>query len=320
MILLALALPARALDKVTFGTNWFAQAEHGGFYQALADGTYARYGLDVTILSGGPQRNNRLLLATGKIDFFMGGNLIQAFTAAANGVPTIVVAAIFQKEPQALFVHPGSPYKSLEDLKKAPVHYISRLGQATFYRWLVAAHGFREDAVRPYTFNLQPFLADPASVVQGYVTSEPVAIREAAGFEPRAFLLADFGFDSYSTTIETRIDLIEANPDLVRRFVEASIIGWRSYLSGDPGPANRLILQENREMTEPRIAAAIAGMKAYGIIDSGDAERLGIGAMTDARIRSFYDRMVKAGVVPAGLALERVYTTRFVNRGTGRKP
>lgn len=311
------ALAATAADKVAFGTNWTAQPEHGGFHQALADGTYARYGLDVTIVPGGPQTNNRLLLAAGRLDFYMGGNMLQPFEAVSRGIPTIVVAAIFQKDPQILISHPGQGLDRFEDLKTAPI-FVSKLTLASTYRWLVREHGFKEENTRPYAFSAAPFLADKKSVQQGYVTSEPFKIEREAGFRPNVFLLADHGFDSYATLIETRRDVVEQRPDVVRRFVEASIIGWYNYLYGDNAAANADIRRLNPDLSPEAVAHAIEAMKRYGIVDSGDAKSLGIGAMTEARVKSFFDRMVRAGIVDASTDWRRSFTTEFVNKGAGR--
>jgi NitT/TauT family transport system substrate-binding protein len=307
---------AHAADKVTFGTNWLPQPEHGGFYQALADGTYERYGLDVTIVPGGPQVNNRLLLPVGKLDFYMGGNLIQAFAAVEQDIPTLVVAAMFQKEPQVLMAHPGQGFETLADLKSATL-FLSKQTVASSFQWLKAEYGFRDDQVKPYAFSAAPFLADPRSAQQGYATSEPLAIRRQGGFEPKVFLLADYGFDSYATTIETRRDLAAGNPDLVRRFVDASILGWVNYLYGDNAKANALIRKLNPDISEDLIAFSIDRMKQDGIVDSGEAVTRGVGVMTDARMASFYAKMVKAGVLKPGLDIARAYSLAFVDRGIG---
>lgn len=314
--LLAAAAAAQPLEKVVFGTNWVAQAEHGGFYQALADGTYRRHGLDVTILPGGPNVNNRLLLPVGRIDLFMSANTLQSFDAVEHNIPTLAVAAIFQKEPQVLIAHPDQGIDKFEDLKRLTL-FISKEGIATYFQWLKADHGFDVAKVRPYTFNPQPFLADKRSAMQGYVTSEPYAIEKAGGFKPKIFLLADHGFDAYSTLIETRRDLVEKRPELVQRFVDASIIGWYNYLYGDNRPANALIRQHNPEMTDELLAYSVAWMREYGIVDSGDALTLGIGAMTDARMKSFYDKMVRAGVVHRSVDPGKAYTLQFVNKRVG---
>jgi NitT/TauT family transport system substrate-binding protein len=307
---------AQALDKVSFGTNWVAEAEHGGFYQALADGTYKKYGLDVTIVPGGPNANNRILLPVGKIDFYMSANTLQAFDAVEQNVPTIEVASMFQKDPQVLIAHPDQNIKKLIDLKRLTL-FISKEGVATYFQWLKADFGFKEEQVKPYTFNPQPFLADKKSAMQGYVTSEPFAIEKQGNFKPKIFLLANEGFSSYSTLIETRRELVEKKPDLVQRFVDASIIGWYNYIYGDNKAANAIIKRENPEMSDDLLAYSVAKMKEYGIVDSGDSLSLGVGAMTDARIQDFFDKMVRAGVVKAGLDYRKSYTLKFVDKKVG---
>ena len=231
-----------AQEKVVFGTNWRAQAGHGGFYQAVADGTYKRMGLDVEIAQGGPQMNNRPLLAIGKIDFLMAGNLLLSFDNVKNGVPTVVVAAIFQKDPQAIFAHPGQGYDKFSDLAKAPTAFISKDGQFSFWQWMKSEHGFKDEQLKPYVFNVGPFLADKKSIQQGYAISEPISLK-AQGFDPVVHLLADNGFSTYSTTIETRAELVRTKPEMVQKFVNASIIGWYNYLYGDNKAANELISQ-----------------------------------------------------------------------------
>jgi NitT/TauT family transport system substrate-binding protein len=307
---------AEALDEVTFGTNWKAQAEHGGFYQAVADGIYEKYGLDMTIRPGGPQVNHSQLLAAGKIDFNMGGSMFGAFNYVQNDVPMVVVAASFQKDPQILMAHPDQGFETLADLKGHPI-LISQDARPTYWEWLKAEYGFTDDMIRPYTFNPAPFLADPTVIQQGYLTSEPFAVEREGGFTPKVFLLADAGYDTYSTTIETSWQLVEDNPDLVQRFVDASIEGWYSYLYGDPGPANELIKKDNPEMTDEQIAYSIEKMKEYGIVDSQEALAMGIGAMTDERWRHFFSFAAEAGLFPSDLDLSRAYTLQFVNQKVG---
>jgi NitT/TauT family transport system substrate-binding protein len=305
-----------ALDKVSFGTNWVPEAEHGGFFQAVADGTYKNYGLDVTIVPGGPNENNRMLLIAGKIDFFMSANTLQSFDAAANNVPVVVVAAMFQKDPQVFVTHPESKVSRLEDLKPLTL-FVSKEGIPTYFQWLKFEYGFSEAKVKPYTFNAQPFLADKQSAMQGYLTSEPFAIEQSAKFKPGVILLADYGFNTYSTLIETRRDIVDKKPDLVQRFVDASIVGWYHYLYGDNAPGNAMIKKLNPEMTDQLLAYSVAKMKEYGIVDSGDTLRDGIGAMTDARVTSFFDKMVRAGVVRGDIDFRKTYTLRFVNKAVG---
>jgi NitT/TauT family transport system substrate-binding protein len=319
MVAVLAASPAgaqAALDKVSFGTNWVAEAEHGGFFQAVADGTYKSYGLDVTIVPGGPNNNNRILLIAGKLDFFMTANTLQSFDAVANDVPVVAVAAIFQKDPQVFLTHPESKIVKLDDLKPLTL-FVSKEGIGSYFQWLKSEHGFSEEKVKPYTFNAQPFLADRQSAMQGYVTSEPFAIEKGAKFRPGIILLADYGFNAYSTLIETRRDLMDKKPDLVQRFVDASILGWYHYLYGDNAPANAMIKKLNPEMSDELLANSVAKMKEYGIVDSGDALRDGIGAMSDARVASFFDKMLRAGVVRGDIDFRKAYTLRFINKGVG---
>ena len=313
---LSLANPAFALDKVTFGTNWLAEAEHGGYYQSVVDGTYAKYGLDVTILPGGPQANNRLLLTSGKIDFYMGGNMLQSFAAVEQNIPTIVVAGDFQKDPQIFMSHPGVGLDKWTDLTKATA-FVGKEGLSSFYMWMTSAFGFKEENVKPYTFNAAPFIADKNSIQQGYLTAEPYAVEKDGGFKPNIFLLADQGYSTYATTIETRVDLVTKKPDLVQRFVDASALGWYHYLYGDNSKANAAIKRDNPDITDEQIAFSIAKLKEYGIVDSGDTLKLGIGAMTDARMKDFFDRMVKAGVMKADIDYKKSYTLQFVDKGVG---
>jgi NitT/TauT family transport system substrate-binding protein len=311
--------PARAQttpDKVSFGTNWVPEAEQGGFFQAVADGTYKNYGLDVTIVPGGPNDNNRMLLIAGKLDFFLSANTLMSFDAVANNVPVVSVAAIFQKDPEVLLTHPESKVTKLEDLKPLTL-FVSKEGITSYFQWLKSEYGFSEDKVRPYTFNPQPFLANGKSAMQGYVTSEPFAVEKAGGFKPGVLLLADYGYSSYSTLIETRGDLIDKKPDLVQRFVDASVIGWYNYLYGNNAAGNALIKKLNPEMTDELLAYSVAKMKEYGIVDSGDSLRDGIGAMNDARVTSFFEKMVRSGVVRPDIDFRKSYTLRFTNKGVG---
>jgi NitT/TauT family transport system substrate-binding protein len=319
MLAAALAAPpALAQDKVTFATNWKAQAAHGGFYQALADGTYRQYGLEVTIQPGGPQVNNRPLLPAGRIDFLMTGNLLHNFDNVKNGVPTVVVAAMFQKDPQALIAHPGQGYDKFESLKTAPVALIAKDGQFSWWQWLKVTHGFRDEALKPYNYNLGPFLANKRAIQQGYSVAEPIYVENQGKFKPVVHLLADHGFSTYSTVIETRLDTVKNKPDLVQRFVDASILGWVNYLYGNRAAANALMIKGNPEMTLAELEASVALMKQQGIVDSGESLANGIGAMNEARIKDFHAQMVKAGLYkPGEVDLTKVAAFQFVNRKVG---
>ena len=308
---------ASAAEKVTFGTNWLAQAEHGGFYQAVADGTFAECGLEVTIMPGGPQVSGRPMLLAGKIDFYMGGNLLQAFDAVQQNIPLKIVAASFQKDPQVLMSHPGQGLDKFEDLKNAEQYILGDEGAQSFFQWMITEYGFDPAKRVPYTFNPAPFIANPKSIQQGYATSEPYAVEKEGGFKPNVFLLADHGFDTYASTIEVMQETIDKRPEVVKCFVEGSAKGWYNYLYGDNKPANEMIKKDNPDIRDEQIAFSIKQMKDFGIVDSSDTEKSGIGAMTGERVQSFYDKMVKAGVVPAGLDIKKAYTLDFVNKGVG---
>jgi NitT/TauT family transport system substrate-binding protein len=311
-----LAGSAAAQERVTFGTNWLPQAEHGGFYQAMADGTYAACGLEVEIVPGGPQVNNRALMMAGRIDFHMGGNLLELFSAAQEGIPIVGVAAAFQKEPQVLLTHPGVA-DTWEAMRELPVLFIGDAGFASYYQWMIAAHGFTPEQRQVYTFNPAPFIANPNSGMQGYLSSEPFAVEQEAGFAPNVFLIADYGWNTYSTIIETMADTIANRREVVECFVEGSIKGWYTFLYGDNSAGVEAIMAANPEMGMDKIDFAIAKMLSEGIVDSGDTLELGIGAMTEERVASFFELMVEAGVVDADIDWTASVDFSFVNQGLG---
>lgn len=312
----ALAGPAFALDEITFGTNWVAEAEHGGFYQAVVDGTYEKYGLKVTII---PKADQAMLLG-GKVQFYMQGNLLQTFSSAEQGVPVVEVASIFQKEPQIIMAHPESGLKTFGDLAKLKSLFIGDDLFVSGFQWMKATFpGITDEQRKPYNYSVAPFLADMDSGQQGYVTSEPYAVKKQGGFEPTVFLMADAGYSTTSTMIEGMQDYVTKNPDITKRFVEASIIGWYNYLYGDNKATNELIKQDNADMDDDQIAFSIKQMKDYGIVVSGSAVDGGIGCFTDAQVKDFYDKMVAAKVVKAGLDLSKVYTTQYVCKGLGKE-
>lgn len=312
--LMLAAAPAMALEAVSFATNWLPEAEHGGYYQAVADGTYKACGLDVTIVPGGPQVNQRALLMAGKVQFDMGGNLLQPFNAVKEGVPLVIVAADFQKEPQVLMTHPGR-VKTFKDLATLPKMIIGDNGYQSFYQWLITDYGFKADVRVPYTFNPAPFVADPNSAQQGYITSEPYAVEKNGGFKPDIWVLADQGYDNYATTIETMQATIDSKPEVVKCFVEGSAIGWANYLYGDPSAANKMIMDANKEMTPDQIEFSRQQLIKYGIVDSGEALTKGIGTMDPKRIHDFYDKMVAAGVIDKGIDIDKGFSFEFANTG-----
>ena len=304
-----------AADQITFGTDWRAQAEHGGFYQAKALGFYENADLDVTIRQGGPQVNHSQLLAAGRLQFGMAPNSFIPLNFAYQEIPVVAVAALFQKDPAVLIAHAAQGHEQLADLRgeKIMISPDTRIG---FWRFLKVRYGFNDEQIAPYTFNVAPFLADPTSIQQGYLTSEPFLIRNA-GVEPRVFLLADSGYASYAAVIQTNQRTIESDPSLVQRFVDASIMGWYSYLYNDPTLANALIKQDNPDMSDELLTYGREMLRRYGLVDSGDAARYGIGMMTRARWKSFFDVMVEDKVYPADLDYTQAFTLDFIGNQTG---
>ena len=296
---------------IRFATDWRAEAEHGGFYEALANGEYAKRGLDVTIVQGGPGSNVPQQLAAGAVDMGVGSNSFIVMNLAQEKVPLKAVAAVFQKDPQVLIAHPRTGVETLADLKGHPI----LLGDASvtaFWVWLKAKYGFTDDQVRKYTFNSAPFLADKRAAQQGYVTSEPYTIEKEAGIKPKVFLLADNGYPGYATMILATDTLIAKNPAAVKAFVEATAQGWKDYLYGDPKPADALIRKDNPEITQDVLDQAREKLKSYAIVDGGDAKAGGIGAMTDARWQTFFDMAASQGVYPKTLDYKSAYTLQFV--------
>jgi NitT/TauT family transport system substrate-binding protein len=281
----------------------------------VATGIYRKAGLDVTIRMGGPQINHPQLLAAGVIDFNMGSNCFSALNYVKNNIPMVAVGAIFQKDPQVLIAHAGQGHDSLAALKGKPI-MISPTARPTYWQFLRVKFGYTDDQIRTYTFNMAPFLADKSAIQQGYLTSEPYKI-EKTGARIVVHLLADSGYATYSNTIETSWKLVTEKPDVVQRFVNGTLEGWYSYLYGDPGPANALIKKDNPDMTDDQIGYSLPTLKKYGIVDSGDTDKLGIGAMTDARWKDFHAVMVEAGLYAPDLDLKRAYTLQFVNKKHG---
>jgi len=313
---LGFSASAMAADKVTLALDWLADPQFGGYYQALVDGTYAKYGLDVTIMPGGPMSNGGLMLIAGKIEFFMGGDMLGDFFSVEQNFPVITVAADFQKDPQILMSHPGAGFDKFEDLNKATA-IVSKGSLTSFYAWLRVAYGFKDENVKPYNYNSATFISDKNSIQEGYVTSEPFEVEKQGGFKPNVFLLSDYGYSSYATTIVTRRELVDKSPDLVQRFVDASAVGWYHYLYGDNSKANAAIKKDNPEMTDEQIAYTVGKLKEYGIVDSGDTLTKGIGSMNDAKVKDFFDKMVQAGLVKPTTDYKKAYTLQFVNKGVG---
>lgn len=313
----SLSSPAYPLDKVRFGTDWLAEADHGGFYQAVADGTYTRYGLDVEIVQGGPGTQNRALLLAGKLDFYLGTQQEQLI-GIEQGIPLVDVAAFYQKNAQVIVAHRDSGIEKFGDLAKLETIFMTQGGFGAYFEWMKANYdGFRDEQFRPYTYSPAPFLANKQSAQQGLITAEPFQIKEQTGVEPKIFLLADAGYKPYATTITVHQNLIDTNADLVQRFVDASIEGWYNYLYRDNTAANALIKKTNPEMTDGQIEYAIDKINKYGIVDSGDALDKGIGCLTAERYKWLADELVKVGLLKQETDYNRAFDARFSCKGIG---
>jgi len=305
---------AQANDKLAFGLDWTAEAEYGGFYQALADGTYARHGLDVTIQQGGPQVNHTQLLLANRLDLSLTGNSFLAMNFVKESIPFRAIAATFQKDPSVLIAHPGVGNDTFAALKGKPI-MISADTRVSWWNFLKAKFGYNDSQIRPYTFNLGPFLADKNAIQQGYLGSEPFSIKEQAHIDPVVLLVADAGFSGYASLIVTSDKMIAQKAEVLQRFMDASIEGWKTYLHGDPSLGNAMIKKENPQMNDALIAYGIDSMKQHGIVESGDAATMGIGAMSAKRWADFYQSTSSEGVYPKGLDVTKAYTLQFVNHG-----
>ena len=321
VLLAPLARRARAqsLDKLSFHTDWRAQAEHGGYYQAIAAGLYRKAGIEVELRPGGPSLNIGQMLLAGRVDMIM-SNSFEAFTYVREKAPFFTIASIFQKDPQVLIAHPGSGFDSFEKMKGRPL-LISNGSRSTFWPFLRKKYGLSDAQLKPYNFNMAPFLADPRAIQQGFVTSEAYSIEKELGRKPETLLIADAGFSAYQTTIAISRRLAAEKKELIQRFVDATLEGWSQYLKGGAATAaaNAAIKRDNPEQTDDRIEHAVMELNARGIVRSGDALTGGIGAMSAARWQSFYESMVDVGVLPAGLDPAQAYTLDFVNKGIGKE-
>jgi NitT/TauT family transport system substrate-binding protein len=319
LLILGLAAPAaQAADHVTFGLDWVAEPEYGGYYQALATGIYKKYGLDVTIAQGGPEVNNAELLVAGRLTFDITSNAFLALNFAQEHIPFVAIAAGFQKDPDALIAHPGIGDDNFAELKGKPIA-VSQDTRASWWEYLKAKYGYSDDQLRPYDFSLTPYFTNPQEIQEAYVTDEPYLVQQKTGKWPVVMMLSDSGFDGYASLVATSDRLIKSNPGLVRRFLEASAEGWYSYLYGNPAPAFAAIQQANPDMSTGLLHYGYDQLKQRGVVDSGDTKTLGIYAMTDAHWAAFFHQMVAAGLYDPAMDYKAGYTLQFVDQGYGLK-
>jgi NitT/TauT family transport system substrate-binding protein len=305
---LVLAAGAHAQEKLTYMTNWYAQAEHGGFYQAVATGIYKKYGLDVTIKMGGPQVNIFQMLGAGQADCVMGSSDLQIMVQRSNGLPVVTLAASFQKDPQVLIAH--EDVKKFEDMKGKTI-LIATTARQGYWLWLKNKYGLEDSQTKPYTFNIQPFVADKNTVQQGYLTSEPFAVQKA-GVKANTFLFADHGWPSYSTTISCMEQTVKSRPKVMEAFVKGTMEGWKSFLA-DPAPAAALIKKDNPNMTDEQLAYSVAKLKEMGIITGGGAAKNGIGSIDPERTKANYAFLVENKLIdPAKVKVEDAYKLDYI--------
>lgn len=314
---LSFAPAAHAADKISFGLDWVAEPEYGGYYQALATGIYKKYGLDVTIVEGGPQVNTAQMLVSGHLTFDITSNSFLALNFAQENIPFVAIAAGFQKDPDVLISHPGQGNDSFAALKGKPIA-VSSDTRASWWLFLKAKYGYSDSQLRPYGFSLTPYFTNKDDIQEAYVTDEPYLVKQQTGSFPTILMLSDAGFDGYASLVATSDKLVQTNPDLVRRFLQASAEGWHSYLYGDPSPAFAAIQKANPDMTPGLMQYGYDQLKQRGIVDSGDAKTLGIYAMTDARWKNFFDQMAAAGLYDPSMNYKTGYTLQFVDQGAGK--
>ena len=304
------ATPAQAVEKIRFGLNWLPEGEHCGFFQAKAAGLYEKAGLDVELRPGGPDQNVAILVASGQETMAMGSSFT-TLNLVSQGTPAVTVAAFLQKDPQTLVAHPDQGVKTLSDLKGKPI-MVARFSQGEFWQFLKAKYGFEDSQIRPYTYNAAVFLSDPTAVQQGYVTEDAFFLGKEMPKPPVVLLLADYGYDNYASTVFAPKAYVDQKPEVVKAFVDASAKGYEQCIAGDYAEGMKLMLAANPEHGEPLVHFKLKEMKERGMVAGGDAEKLGVGAMTDARWKSFFDTMVTAGVYPASLDYKSAYTLKFI--------
>ncbi len=308
LILLLISTNIKAADNIKLSLDWVPQGEHGGFFQAIAKGYYNDVDINLEIIPGGPSVNTKAMLMSEQVDFNIGGSA-GALNYAKQDLPFTAVAAFFQKTPQVLISHPNVGIDHPSDFVGKTI-FLSNFGRLSFWGFIKNKYNLSDDQLKSYNFNSQPFIDDPQSIQQGYLSSEPFAIKKTAGFEPVVHLLADYGFNAYANTIETSDKLIKENPDLIRKFIKASRLGWEDYLTGDPQPAFDLIQELNPDMPSDKLAYAHQKMIEYNIVTGNNQI---IGSMKADRWQDFYEMSVELGIYDSEFDYEKAYTLEFSN-------
>jgi NitT/TauT family transport system substrate-binding protein len=305
------ALGAAAQEKLTYISTWRAQAEHGGYYQALAKGYYKDCGVDLSIRPAGPGVNPQQMFAAGAVDIMMASHSEVVLQLNQQGFASRAVMAVFQKNPQILMTHAGNGIEKIEDMRGKPV-MVNANSRNTYWAFLKVKYGFTDEQIRPYSGQIAPWLVDKSAIQQAFVTNEPYRVNKETGQQPKVFMLSELGWGSYASISIVPQKLIDTKPKAVQCFVDASRKGWDEFLNKDASPAVALIKKDNPDNPDDVIEYVIKTMKARGIVQSGDALTQGIGAMSDQRWKDFVAMQVQAGLVPAGFDHRTVYTNQFL--------
>ncbi|HEX2099603.1 MAG TPA: ABC transporter substrate-binding protein [Candidatus Synoicihabitans sp.] len=279
-------------------TDWYPQAEHGGFYQALAKGFYAEAGLDVTILPGGPgpRTPQKVIGGAADIAMYRSDDII---VHAATGLPFVFLAAFMQHDPQAILVHDSSPVRTFADLDGKSVMAIPG---SNWIQYLQQRYDISFRLV-PLNWGIAQFLADKTFIQQCFITNEPYYVRQQ-GAQPRTLLIAGSGYDPYRGLFTTQRFWRE-NREAVRAFVAASLRGWEDFMTGDPTPAKKLIAARNEQMTDEFMDYSIAAMRDHELVHGDPARGERLGLITRERLEAQVRLLVELKILTEPIALER---------------
>jgi len=281
---------------VQLALDWFAEAEHGGFFAARAEP-----GLQLELLPGRPDAPVIPQVAAGRCEFGI-SDAATILAARAQQVPVVAVFAALQTSPRCILVRADGPQR-LADLRDMTLAMNVREPYSQFLQREVGLEGV---AVVPYSGNIAPFLADPRAAQQAYVFSEPlVAARH--GVETRCLMLAELGFNPYAGVVIAHERTVAERPELLHRLVGALSRGWERYLQ-DPEPANAEIHAANPEMDRETLRRGAAALAPLVAVPGGRP-----GMMTLARWQALHSQLAALGIhADDALDPARAFTTEFL--------
>jgi len=295
------------LTKVTLQADWYPQPEHGGFYNALVKGYYRDEGLDLTIQPGGPYVVVPQQVASGSAQFGLASS-DQILESVADGQPLVAVAATMQRDPQGIMVRKDSPIHSFADMNGHTVAV--KLG-STWFEYLLKRYKLDHVHEIPATFSVANFIADPQYIQQAFATSEPYFAQQA-GIETRVLLTSDAGYDPYRVMFTTR-SFLNDHPDVVAKFIRASIKGWRDYLN-DPSPANAAISKLNPALNQQWMQFTCRALREEGFVTGDDRSGVRLGRMDAARWKTMYEQLLDLKVIETPFDPTTAYTLQFVEK------